>query len=131
MAGETIDRVVVNLSGGYPASSTVGVEVSLNGHEVGESDLRRALAYGHQTQLQRQDDDRGRQMIHSIPTGYSIDGNRGIRDPRGLFGDHLGVHMHIITAPAGAVRNVTTRSEARRAGTQRVTPGKTRGTPGP
>src|SRR3546814_7799696 len=84
MAGETIDRVVVNLSGGYPASSTVGVEVSLNGHEVGESDLRRALAYGHQTQLQRQDDDRGRQMIHSIPTGYSIDGNRGIRDPRGM-----------------------------------------------
>ena len=25
MAGETIDRVIVNLSGGYPASTTVGV----------------------------------------------------------------------------------------------------------
>src|SRR3546814_19487845 len=47
-------------------------------------------------------------MIHSIPTGYSIDGNRGIRDPRGMFGDQLGVHMHIITASAGAVRNVST-----------------------
>ena len=108
MAGTTIDRVVVNLSGGYPASSTVGVEVSLNGHEVGEADLRRALSYGHQTQLQQQDDDQGRQMIHSIPTGYSIDGNRGIRDPRGMFGEQLGVHMHIITASAGAVRNVGT-----------------------
>ncbi|GAB4391201.1 MAG: cell division protein FtsA [Kiloniellaceae bacterium] len=108
MAGTTIDRVVVNLSGGYPASSTVGVEVSLNGHEVGEADLRRALSYGHQTQLQQQDDDQGRQMIHSIPTGYSIDGNRGIRDPRGMFGEQLGVHMHIITASAGAVRNVST-----------------------
>ncbi|MGF1629660.1 MAG: cell division protein FtsA [Kiloniellaceae bacterium] len=108
MAGETIDRVVVNLSGGYPASSSVGVEVSLNGHEVGETDLRRALSYGHQTQLQRLDEDHGRQMIHSIPTGYSIDGNRGIRDPRGMFGDQLGVHMHIITASAGAVRNVST-----------------------
>src|SRR3546814_11974529 len=107
MAGETIDRVVVNLSGGYPASSTVGVEVSLNGHEVGESDLRRALAYGHQTQLQRQDDDRGRQMIHSIPTGYSIDGNRGIRDPRGMFGHPLGVHLPIVTSSAGAVRHVS------------------------
>ncbi len=108
MAGTTIDRVVVNLSGGYPASSTVGVEVSLNGHEVGEADLRRAVAYGHQTQLQRQHDDQGRQMIHSIPTGYSIDGNRGIRDPRGMFGEQLGVHMHIITASSGAVRNVST-----------------------
>ncbi len=108
MAGTTIDRVVVNLSGGYPASSTVGVEVSLNGHEVGEADLRRAVAYGHQTQLQRQHDDQGRQMIHSIPTGYSIDGSRGIRDPRGMFGEQLGVHMHIITASSGAVRNVST-----------------------
>ncbi|MEO3428646.1 cell division protein FtsA [Pelagibius sp. CAU 1746] len=108
MAGTTIDRVVVNLSGGYPASSTVGVEVSLNGHEVGEADLRRAVAYGHQTQLQRQHEDQSRQMIHSIPTGYSIDGNRGIRDPRGMFGEQLGVHMHIITASAGAVRNVST-----------------------
>ena len=108
MAGETIDRVVVNLSGGYPASTTVGVEVSLNGHEVGEADLRRALEHGHQTQVLRQRDDNGRQMIHSIPTGYSIDGNHGIRDPRGMYGDNLGVDMHIITAACGAVRNVST-----------------------
>jgi cell division protein FtsA len=108
MAGVTIDRVVVNLSGGYPASTTVGVEVSLNGHEVGEADLRRAVSYGHQTQVQRQQEDQGRQLIHSIPTGYSIDGSRGIRDPRGMYGEQLGVHMHIITAGAGAVRNVST-----------------------
>ncbi|WP_420349767.1 cell division protein FtsA [Pelagibius sp.] len=108
MAGETIDRVVVNLSGGYPASTTVGVEVSLNGHEVGEADLRRALEHGHQTQVMRQREDHGRQLIHSIPTGYSIDGSRGIRDPRGMYGEHLGVHMHIITAASGAVRNVAT-----------------------
>src|SRR3546814_15997030 len=72
MAGETIDRVVVNLSGGYPASSMVGVEVSLNGHELGEADLRRALASGHQTQLQPQDDAYGRQMIHSNPHASSL-----------------------------------------------------------
>src|SRR3546814_11103033 len=46
LAGETIDRVVVNLPGGYPASYMVGVEASLNGHEVGEAHLRRALAFG-------------------------------------------------------------------------------------
>ena len=43
MAGETINRVVVNLSGGSPASTSIGVEVSIDGHEVGEDDLRRAL----------------------------------------------------------------------------------------
>src|SRR3546814_21109033 len=109
MAGETIDRVVVNLSGGYPASSTVGVAVSLNGHEVGENDLRRALAYGNHTQLQRQDDDRGRQMIHSIPTDYSLDGHRGIRHPRGKFVDPLGFRMHLKPHTAGAEHTLTTR----------------------
>ncbi|MGH6960964.1 MAG: cell division protein FtsA, partial [Dongiaceae bacterium] len=43
MAGETIRNVVVNVSGGYPASQTVGVEVAIAGHEVGDGDLRRAL----------------------------------------------------------------------------------------
>lgn len=37
MAGETIDRVIVSLSGGHPASSAIGVEVSIAGHEVGEA----------------------------------------------------------------------------------------------
>ena len=108
MAGETIERVVVNLSGGYPASSLIGVEVSIDGHEVRDSDLRRALDQGHQVQVLREDDSNGRQTIHSIPTGYSIDGNRGIRDPRGMYGEHLGVNMHVITAASGAVRNLTT-----------------------
>ncbi len=46
-------------------------------------------------------------LIHSIPVGYSIDGSKGIRDPRGMFGERLGVDMHVITAAAGAVRNLT------------------------
>ena len=47
-------------------------------------------------------------MIHLIPTGYSIDGNRGIRDPLGMYGDQLGVSVHVVTAAAAAVRNLTT-----------------------
>ncbi len=107
MAGTTIDRVIVNLSAGYPASSALGVEVSIDGHEVRDIDLRRALQQGHQKEQQLAQDEQGRQMIHSIPTGYSIDGNRGIRDPRGMFGELLGVDMHLITAASGAVRNLT------------------------
>ena len=41
MSAETIDEVVVNLSGGYPASQTIGVEVAIAGHEVSDNDLRR------------------------------------------------------------------------------------------
>ena len=31
-------------------------------------------------------------MIHSVPVGFSIDGSRGIRDPRGMYGDKPGGH---------------------------------------
>jgi cell division protein FtsA len=118
MAGETIDRVIVSLAGGHPASSSVGVQIALNGHEVGDADLRRAFDHCHQTYGLNGDNggDRGaavqagpgRQMIHSIPTAYTIDGNRGVRDPRGMCGDRLGVNIHFVTAATSAVRNLTT-----------------------
>src|SRR3954465_7982040 len=43
MAEETITDVVINLSGGYPASQTIGVEVPLSGREIGDHDLQRVL----------------------------------------------------------------------------------------
>jgi cell division protein FtsA len=102
MAGETIHEVIVNLSGGYPASQTVGVEVQIAGHEIGDGDLRRVLEQGGMLDAQGE-----RRLIHSIPIRYSIDGSSGIRDPRGMFGEKLGVDMHVVTAQAGAVRNLT------------------------
>src|SRR5438067_8591105 len=48
-----------------------------------------------------------RQVIHSIPVGFSIDDSRGIRDPRGMVGERLGVNMHIVTAAKASVRNHT------------------------
>src|SRR3546814_18324865 len=43
MAGAPIDRVVVNLSRGYPAPPLAGVEVSPTGHQVGQTDPSAAL----------------------------------------------------------------------------------------
>jgi len=103
MSGETIHEVIVNLSGGYPSSQTIGVEVTIAGHEVSDGDLRRVLDQGKLYNGAAE-----RRLIHSIPVGYTIDGNRGIRDPRGMYGERLGVDMHVITAAAGAVRNLTT-----------------------
>ena len=103
MSGETIHEVIVNISGGYPASQTIGVEVTIAGHEVSDGDLRRVLDQGKLYEGSAE-----RRLIHSIPVGYIIDGSRGIRDPRGMYGERLGVDMHVITAAAGAVRNLAT-----------------------
>jgi cell division protein FtsA len=103
MAGESIEEVVVNLSGGAPKSSILHYDVSISGHEVGDTDMRKVLAQGHAASETSE-----RELIHCIPIGYTIDGARGIRDPRGMYGDRLGVSMHVITATTGAVRTLVT-----------------------
>ncbi len=108
MAGEAIDRVLVNLSGGFPVSFSMAIEVSIAGHEVGDADLRRAITHGFQSDSVTGETARGRQLIHSIPISYTIDGSSGIRDPRGMYGDLLGVNMHLVTAGNGPVRNLST-----------------------
>ena len=102
-AGERIRTVVINIAGGNLASETFGVEIALAGREVVEPDLRRALGRGIG---QEQPSDRA--LIHCIPIAYTIDAARGIRDPRGMFGDKLGIDMHLVTARAGMIRNLAT-----------------------
>ncbi|MCR9256308.1 MAG: cell division protein FtsA [Alphaproteobacteria bacterium] len=101
MAGETVEKVYVNLSGGWPHSETVAVEIPLNGESVADRDLKRVLSQGipHFNEEERS-------LIHSIPVGFSVDGHRGIRDPRGMLADVLGCDIHIVTADHAAVRNI-------------------------
>ena len=103
MCGETIHEVMVNLSAGHIESHAITIEVTIAGHQVGDLDLRRAL--GHARGVERTGET---ELLHAIPTGYAIDGNRGIEDPRGMFGQSLGVQLHAVTANIGAVKNLTT-----------------------
>ena len=103
MAGERIDRIFANLSGGRIYSHIQEIEVSIAGHEIGEIDLRRAKERNFQ--IEQPED---RELIHCLPVGYAIDGNRGIHDPRGMFGERLGVSFHHISAAVGPARNLKT-----------------------
>lgn len=101
LAGERIDRIFVNLSGGKIYSHVQEIEVSIAGHEIADTDLRRAK--DRNFQIEQPED---RELIHCLPVGYAIDGNTGIHDPRGMFGERLGVSFHHINAAVGPVRNL-------------------------
>ena len=103
MANQRIRSVVVNISGGQPSSANVRVEVALNGHAINEADLRRMLDHGR-----AHHDSPDRELLHAIPVDYTIDGNEGIRDPRGMYGERLGVAIHVIGALTGPLRNLNT-----------------------
>ncbi|MCF3642144.1 cell division protein FtsA [Rhizobium sp. TRM95111] len=102
MAGLTVDSLIVNVSAGRLQSDIYTATIDLGGQEVDAADLRKVLtAAGHQS-LRRQD----RAILHSLPTGFSLDGERGIRDPLSMYGDVLGVDMHVLTAERPALKNL-------------------------
>lgn len=104
MAGENIREVVVNLSGGEPASRLIAYEISIAGHQIGDADLRQVLDPNVLNHGRPAD----HELVHTLPVGYSIDGQRGVADPRGMFGERLGANVHVISASNGALRNLAT-----------------------
>ena len=101
MAGETVREVTLSFSGGSPHSQRIVQETAIAGHEVGDGDVRRVLGQGRTVV-----DDTGREIVHAIPMGYTVDEARGVRDPRGMFGARLGADVHVVTLNAGPARNL-------------------------
>ncbi len=107
MAGETIERVTVNVSSPQLLSQTVNIELPLNGREVTENDILRIVAQG---QALAPEDAQGHalELIHTLPVQYALDGQKGIRDPVGMTGAMLQTQLHLVSAAFGPVRTLVT-----------------------
>jgi len=103
MADVTIRSVFVNINGGHPTSQSHYFEHPLRGGAIDDGDVRRLL---HESGTEA--DDGSRSLVHAIPVGYKVDGENGIRDPRGLHGSSFGVRMHKVTTATSAVHNLVT-----------------------
>jgi cell division protein FtsA len=101
MAGETIQGVIVSMTGGNLSSRVAQHELSIDNHEIADADVRRVLEAGRQNM-----EPTDRTMLHTIPVGFTIDGSRGIRDPRGMYGQRLGVNMHVVSASTSALKTL-------------------------
>jgi cell division protein FtsA len=101
MAGLTVDSLIVNLTAGRLKSRSFSATINLGGHEVDAADIRRVLAAGAKQALKAE-----REVVHSLPVAFSLDAERGMRDPRGMLGDTLGVDMHVLTGDSAPLRNL-------------------------
>jgi cell division protein FtsA len=45
-------------------------------------------------------------VLHALPVGYSLDGVKGIRDPRGMVARRFGVDMNVVTSEATVAKNL-------------------------
>jgi cell division protein FtsA len=92
VAGVSVSGVTVATAGGHMSSQRVRAQISLGARPISDNDLMRANAAAL-GQVRMTD----RRVIHLLPIRWSVDGQGGVRDPRGMFGRSLGLELLIVS----------------------------------
>ena len=100
-AGLTVQSVIVNVTAGRLGSETFSATVNLGGQEVERADIQRVLKSVNDRSVRPE-----RSIIHALPIGYTLDGQKGVKDPRGMVGERLSVDVSVISAETLAMRNI-------------------------
>jgi cell division protein FtsA len=101
MAKVEICSLIVNLSGGRLASERFQASMPVRGEGVTANDRQAVLQQAGSRTLTH-----GRAVLHALPTGYTLDQQKGILDPSGMIGQKLGVDLHVVSGEMSAVRNM-------------------------
>ncbi len=98
-----LHAVVVGVTGDHIASlNSKGVIAITNGNrEISAEDVDRVLEQARVIVLPPD-----REIIHSIPRHYTVDGQTGVRYPVGMAGTRLEVESHIVTGAITLLQNV-------------------------
>jgi cell division protein FtsA len=104
MAGRTVDRVVVSISGNQIRGFNSHGQVAVPHREVREDDVRRVIEAAQATKIPED-----RQLIHTLPQGYIVDSN-DVKNhkPVGMAGVRLEAKVHIVTCAKSSADNLMT-----------------------
>ncbi len=109
MAGARVETVYAGIAGEHVQAMTSTGIASVTGSEITRADVDRANSVAR-AQAIPQD----RELIHAIPQEYTVDKNRGIRDPIGMIGTRLETEMYLVTIGSSPAMNL--RKAVERAG---------------
>lgn len=101
MAKVRVESVLLSVSAGRLQGQLIEASADIRGGAVTPDDVVRITSTG-----MRHATPPGRTVLHALPVGYSLDGVKGIRDPRGMVASQFGVDMNVVTADATVARNV-------------------------
>jgi cell division protein FtsA len=100
-SGLEITSALVSMAGAHVSSVNSRGAAAVNGDVIEQYDVEHALAQARAVAIPYD-----REIIHVIQRGFSIDGQDGIRNPKGMRGYRLEVEAHIITASGATVDNL-------------------------
>ena len=107
MANETIDKIVISISGEKIRSVMKSSSMSLNKNRpIGDSELEK-LYLKSTSKL-----DIGEySLIHCINNSFRLDNGELLKDPRNLFGEELSINILLGLVPEHICRNLSTVTE--------------------
>lgn len=102
-SGRTVEKAIVNLGGNHITSqdSKGVIAVGRADGEVTEDDITRVINAAQAISIPS-----NKEIIHVIPKNYSLDDQKGIKDPLGMSGVRLEVDAMIIEGSTPFVRNL-------------------------
>jgi len=101
MAGCEIKSAIVGISGVHIQGFNSSGVVALKAGEVSEEDIARVIDAARALAIPND-----KQVLHVLPQEFILDGQDGIRDPRGMSGVRLEVKAHIVTGSITATKNL-------------------------
>ncbi|HEY4251849.1 MAG TPA: cell division protein FtsA [Roseomonas sp.] len=101
MADTQLPGAILNLSCGQPESRLMHIQWPIGGRAVTETDLRAILSEGR-----RRASEEGRETVHAVPLGFTVDATPGVEDPRSMICDTLGARLHLVDAAQASLRNL-------------------------
>ncbi len=97
-----IGRIYIGIPSSVLLSHRVSSRISVIGHEINYKDLNKLsleiLSNYHKQPLE---------VIHSFACDYVLDGNHGISNPLGMYGDNLACKMHVLAIPSNLLLNIS------------------------
>ncbi len=108
MAGARVAEVFAGIAGAHVQAMTSTGVVAVNGEEITRADVERANDVARAQAIPAD-----RELLHAIPQEYTVDRNRGIRDPIGMIGTRLETEMYLVTiggSPAVNLRKAVERA---------------------
>ncbi len=100
-AGAPIRSIHLAVAGRGIRGLTSSGTVALRGREITGSDRDRAVECARSLYIPLD-----REILHVIPTGFSVDGTDGISDPVGMSGVRLDAAVHVITCAGSHIENL-------------------------
>jgi cell division protein FtsA len=103
ISGYEVSSAYVGVGGGHISAinSRGVVGISRGERGISEADIERALDAARAIAIPH-----NREIIHTIPRGYVVDGQEGVKDPIGMQGVRLEVEAHIVTGASTSVSNL-------------------------